>query len=71
MMDVRTCRGAVGDSDHYLVRAVYRFRKMTWKNEHLVKELKINIQKLEIPEIREVYQRTLQRKVNEEEKTKK
>jgi hypothetical protein len=67
MTDVRTCRGAVGDSDHYLVKAVYRCRIMTWKNELLVKEPKIDIPKLEIPEIHEANQRTLQGKVNEEE----
>jgi hypothetical protein len=67
MIDVRTCCGVVGDSDHYLVKAVYRCRIMTWKNEHLVKEPKLNIRKLVIPEICEAYQRTLQGKANEEE----
>jgi hypothetical protein len=68
MTDVRTYCVAVGDPDHYLVKALYRCRIMTWKNEHLVKEPKTNIQKLEIPEIREAYQRILQGKANEEPK---
>jgi endonuclease/exonuclease/phosphatase family metal-dependent hydrolase len=45
IIDVRTCRAANGDSDHYLVKAVYRCR-MAWKDGHISKEPKINIQKL-------------------------
>jgi hypothetical protein len=66
-MDVRTCWGANGDSDHYLVEAIYRRRIMTWKKEHSHKELKINIQKLEIPAIRERYQQLTEEKLIEEE----
>jgi hypothetical protein len=40
---------------------------MTWKKEHSHKEPKINIQKLEIPAIREMYQQLIEEKLTEEE----
>jgi hypothetical protein len=46
---------------------VYRCRILTWKNEHLVKEPKVNVRKLEIPEIHDGYRRTLHRKANGED----
>jgi hypothetical protein len=51
MIDVGRCDRAEGDPERCLVKAVCRCRIMTWKNEHLVKEPKINIRKLEITEI--------------------
>jgi hypothetical protein len=57
--DVRTCRGANGDTDHYLVKAVYRCRIMAWKDGHISKEPKINIKKLVNPQVRETYQQLL------------
>jgi hypothetical protein len=67
IIDVRTCRGANGDSDHYLVKAVYRCRIMAWKDGHMSKEPKINIQKLGNPEVREAYQKLLGEKLTQQE----
>jgi hypothetical protein len=67
IIDVRTCRGANGDSDHYLVKAVYRCRIMAWKDGHISKEPKINIQKQGNPEIREAYQKLLGEKLTQQE----
>jgi hypothetical protein len=53
--------------DHYSAQAEYRCQITTWKTQHLVKEPKTDIQKLEILEIGEAYQRTLQGKENEKE----
>jgi hypothetical protein len=67
IIDVRTCRGANGDSDHYLVKVVYRCRIMAWKDGHISKEPKINIQKLGNPEVHKAYQKLLGKKLTQQE----
>jgi hypothetical protein len=65
IMDVRTYRGASRDSDHYLVKIIYRCRILAWTNDRRLKTPKIKVQKLEDPAVQEKYHKAIEEKSSE------
>jgi len=63
--DVKSARGPNCDSDHYLVKVLFREKLANVSNLKGSKRTRWNIEKLQQPEIVTQYQKTLSRKLNE------
>ncbi|XP_071653719.1 uncharacterized protein [Temnothorax longispinosus] len=63
--NVRTCRGADCDSDHYLVRVCYRCRISRRGTEGRAESAKINTGRLKDPETKHQYQQVLAEKIHQ------
>ncbi|XP_039285541.1 craniofacial development protein 2-like [Nilaparvata lugens] len=56
VLDVRTMRGPNCDSDHFLVRAVVRFRLANIRKERGIRRCKWDIDKLQVDDERQIFQ---------------
>ncbi|XP_039285400.1 uncharacterized protein LOC120351606 [Nilaparvata lugens] len=67
VLDVRTMRGPNCDSDHFMVRAVIRFRLANICKENGVKRCKWDVSKLRMDRERQIFQNDLDRKFGQSE----
>jgi SpoVK/Ycf46/Vps4 family AAA+-type ATPase len=70
LLDVRSCRGADSDSDHYMVKIRIR-QRITSKNKNSgEKRIKYNTDKLKEEDIKEIYQETISQALDNNNKRK-
>lgn len=65
IIDVRSCRGADGDTDHILIKAKTRLRLAARKEKSQKKEVQWNIEKLKQQEVKDRYQQKIEQECGE------
>lgn len=59
IIDVRSCRGASCDSDHFMVRVVFRHRLSNVMSAKGRRKRKWNVEKFKNPQTKQIYQQTI------------